>query len=195
MKYNLFVMAIITLQEVFDIVIMMLGVGYIFMDIPLVLGRNAQGFSWKRLKAAVIVTAPAVVLHELAHKFVGAAVCLLTTFHAAYFWLGMGIVLKWLQSPIVFFVPGYVSIHCATMPCLVGPLETALTAFAGPAVNLVLWLGSAHLLKRKKYSYKKTVLLVVTQKINMFLFIFNMLPFPIFDGYKLYVGLYAWLMA
>ncbi len=188
-------MAIITLKEIFDVIIMMLGVGYIFMDIPLVLGRNAHSFSWKRLKAAVIMTAPAVVFHELAHKFVGMAVGLLTTFHAAYFWLGMGIILKWLQSPIVFFVPGYVSIHCGTIPCSIGPLETALTAFAGPAVNLLLWLGAGYLLKQKKYSYRKTVILVVTQKINMFLFIFNMLPFPIFDGYKVYLGLYAWLFS
>lgn len=187
-------MQIISIQEIFDIIIMTLAVGYIFMDVPLFRTRT-KGFSWQRLKFAAMMTAPAIVLHELAHKFIGLAVGLLTTFHAAYFWLGIGVVLKWLQSPIFFFVPGYVSITCQSLPCSVGPLQQALTAVSGPAVNLLLWLGAAYYLKKQNYNYKTTVLLYVTKQINMFLFIFNMLPFPIFDGYKFYLGIYAWLIS
>lgn len=189
-------MMIISLREVFDIVVMTLAVGYIFMDIPVILGRRAmQGFSWERLRLAMLMTAPAIVLHELAHKFVGLAVGLVTEFHAAYFWLFIGVVLKIVQAPVLFFVPGYVSIFCASSPCVVGPLQQALTAVSGPLVNLGLWLGAAYVLKKRHFSYRKTVLLFVTKKINMFLFFFNMLPLPIFDGFKFYYGLYVWILS
>ncbi len=187
-------MPIISIQEIIDILVMTFAVGYIFMDVPLLKTRIGR-FSWQRLKFAAMMTAPAIVLHELAHKFVGLAVGLITTFHAAYFWLGVGIMLKWVNSPFMFFVPGYVSMYCPTLPCAIGPLQQAFTAVSGPLVNLALWLGAGYLLKRKKYSYKTTVLLYVTKQINMLLFIFNMLPFPIFDGFKFYQGIFAWLMA
>ncbi|MBI4016874.1 MAG: M50 family metallopeptidase [Candidatus Aenigmarchaeota archaeon] len=186
-------MQVISVQEIIDIVIMTLAVGYIFIDLPVLKTRTTK-FSWQRLKFAAMMTAPAIVLHELAHKFVGLGVGLITTFHAAYFWLGIGIVLKSLHSPLLFFVPGYVSITCPAVPCAVGPLQQAFTAVSGPLVNLALWLGAAYLLKNKKCNYRTTVLFFVTKQINMFLFIFNMLPFPIFDGFKFYQGVFLWFV-
>lgn len=181
----------LSLREVFDIILMTVAVGFIFMDLPS--GRR-QMAGWQRFKIAMLMTAPAVVLHELAHKFVGLAVGLVTEFHAAYVWLVIGIVLKIVQSPLLFFVPGYVSIYCV-QPCSVGPLQQAVTAVSGPLVNLVLWLGAAYVLKKKRLSYRRMVIFFVTKQINMFLFFFNMLPFPIFDGFKFYQGLYIWIVS
>jgi Zn-dependent protease len=67
-----------------------------------------------------------------------------------------------------------------------------MTAFAGPAVNLVLFLATFLLLKSRSFvkNNKKYVpLLFITSRINIFLFIFNMLPIPMFDGWKVYSGL------
>ena len=86
----------------------------------------------------------------------------------------------------IFFVPAYVSITGST-----SPFNYSIVAIAGPAVNLLLWLIALLLLKSEsvRKNHKLVPWLVVTKKINLFLFIFNMLPIPGFDGAKVYQGL------
>ena len=81
----------------------------------------------------------------------------------------------------MFFVPGFVSIGGYGTH-----LQYAITALAGPLLNLALWLGASYWLKIKRYRKKYYLLLLLTKRINMFLFIFNMLPIPGFDGYKVF---------
>lgn len=182
---------LITLRELIDIVIMTAVVGYIFMDfLRFRRTHYTHGFDWESFKFACLVTAPALIFHELAHKFTAVAYGLQATFHAAYTWLGIGVLLKMLGTGFIFFVPGYVSIGCAVPPCSIEPATSALIAFAGPGLNLVLFLGSSWLLKHKKFKTRTKLLLYVTKQINLFLFIFNMLPIPLFDGFKVYSGLW-----
>jgi len=82
-------------------------------------------------------------------------------------------------------VPGFVSYSGA----VVEPLARALIAFSGPAVNLLLFLFATASIKRRWFKSKYLPILVLTKQINLFLFIFNMLPIPGFDGYKVFVGL------
>ncbi|MBW2985578.1 M50 family metallopeptidase [Candidatus Woesearchaeota archaeon] len=173
-----------SLQELIDVIIMTLALGFIFKDIfvrpsspydPLTYYKKK--INLENFKFAIIATAPAVILHELAHKFVAIAYGLEATFHAHYFFLGIGILMKLLNFGFIFFVPGYV-IHSG----LATHFQTAAIAVAGPLVNLVLWLGSAFILKQKNVKKKYIPLLFLTKKINMFLFIFNMLPIRPFDG-------------
>lgn len=179
-------------------VIMTVVVGYIFMDMfDIDRHKNTQGYDplehykhvrsgidFTNLKFAILVTAPAIVLHELAHKFTSLALGTAATFHASYFWLFIGAMLKWFNTGFVFFVPGYVS-HSAAIP----PLYSAAIAFAGPAVNLLLWLGSWIALKTvKKLNPMTLKVLGFTKQINMFLFFFNMIPFGFFDGAKVLDG-------
>ena len=138
-------------------------------------------------KFAVIATAPAIILHELGHKFVAMAFGMVAIFKAAYMWLGLGLLLKF--TGFVFFVPAYVSIYNPTGQAII-PSVYSLIAFAGPAVNLVLWLLSVVALRRNWFNEKYRPLLYLTKQINMFLFIFNMLPIPGFDGLKVYQGLF-----
>lgn len=190
-------MPLIILGEIIDLVIMTIFVGYIFSDIipirresydPLV--HYKRKFDIEGLKFAIMATAPAIILHELAHKFTALGFGLNAIFFAFYrnsFTLMLGIltiISKLTGFGFMFFVPGFVGISGDGTN-----LEFALTAFAGPFVNLVLWLGSWYLLKNKLYKKKHYLLLLLTQRINMFLFIFNMLPLPGFDGYKVFVGL------
>jgi len=167
-----------SLWELFDVIVMTLAVGYIFKDL---FSRIENPFLF-----SCLVTAPALLLHELGHKFVGLAFGLDATFHAAYFWLIIGVALKLAQFPFLFFVPAYVSLGGGD----IGPLASALTSVAGPGVNLLLFLLSWGLLQQKKLKTRTFLFLTVTKQINLFLFVFNMLPIPGFDGLKFYQGIY-----
>ena len=190
-------MPLITFGEIIDLVIMTVFVGYIFSGIipvrresyePLIHYR--RGFDFEGLKFAILATAPAIIFHELAHKFVALGFGLDAVFYAFYrstFTLMLGIftiISKLAGFGFMFFVPGFVGISGNGTH-----LQFALTAFAGPFINLILWLLPWYLIENKIYRKKHYLLLVLTSRINMFLFIFNMLPLPGFDGYKVFIGL------
>ncbi len=183
---------IVSLSEVIDVVVMTGIVGYIFMDIFRFQRQEfATGFDWQGLKFACLVTAPALILHELAHKFTAIAFGMEATFHAAYTWLGLGVILKLLHFGFIFFVPAYVSIGCASSEsCTLAPLHGSVIAFAGPAANLLIFLACWLLLKNQKIQGTTRQIIYISKQINLFLFIFNMLPIPMFDGLKVYQGLW-----
>jgi Zn-dependent protease len=180
-----------SIGELIDVVVMSAVVGYIFSDLlarfrpakdPLLEFRGNM-FQWENFKFAVYVTAPAILLHELGHKFVAMSFGMQATFHAAYFWLGIGVLLKLMNFPFIFFVPAYVSIFGMGTP-----IQSAISSVAGPAVNALLWLLSS-LVLRMKIRKKYVPLIFLTGKVNMFLFIFNMIPIPGFDGYQFFSGI------
>jgi len=174
---------IVSFREIIDVLIMTVAVGYIFMDL---FRTKPYGFDKKAFQFACMVTAPALIAHELAHKFVAVSYGMQATFHAAYFWLILGVVLKLMRTGFIFFVPAYVSIGGA----LAQGVPLALTAGAGPFLNFVLFVASWALLKQKRLKRSTFIFLHVTKQINLFLFIFNMLPIPMFDGMKFYTGIY-----
>ena len=185
-------MAFITLNEIFDIILMTAALGYIFADS---FGKYSHatkrhieqdydpltdykpGYDWQSFKFACYVTAPAIILHELGHKVTALMFGLQATFHAAYEWLGIGILLKLLNFGFIFFVPAFVS-HSGNAT----PIQSALIAFAGPGVNLLLWLSSSLAVKQKLCQKKYIAFFALTKRINMFLFFFNMIPIFGFDG-------------
>lgn len=195
-----------TLKELFDVIMMTLGVGFIFMDSfglqtmrhtvksyvedPVAyyqnaLGKKVSSFNWNNLWLACLITAPAVIFHELAHKIAAISYGLQATFHAAYFWLSFGIIMKLLNTGFIFFVPGYVSFSGAPTP-----VASGIIAFAGPFLNVVLWFTCWFILKFKPIpiSTKTMQILAATRFINGFLFIFNMIPLGFFDGAKVLEG-------
>jgi Zn-dependent protease len=190
-------MAFFTLHELLDIIIMIAAIGFIFKDMfrkPLdpnedpyeAFKRHKQFINWDDLKFAVIVIAPAILLHELGHKFVAMGFGLSATFYAAYLWLALGVVLKLMGVGLIFFVPAYVAHSAAALPW-----QSSLIAFAGPFVNLLLWFGSWYILRSVKHLTKtQRIALAVTKKVNLFLFIFNMIPIPPFDGGHVVLGLW-----
>ncbi|MBW3015343.1 hypothetical protein KY330_02900 [Candidatus Woesearchaeota archaeon] len=186
---------ILTFTEMRDIILMSLFVGYILKDIFKFRTKTSRVYEpleeYKQhdlsgLKLAIIVTAPAIILHEFGHKFLAIAFGMQAEFHAAYTWLIVGLILKMLNTGIIFFVPAYISI---TGGANVTALQYSLVAFAGPVVNLILWLGTRYYIKHFKTKEKYLPALVFTSRINMLLFIFNMLPIPGFDGWKVYSGI------
>jgi len=182
---------IISLKEILDILLMSVIVGYIFMGIfKFSQDKFQTGFDWKSFKFAILVTAPAIILHELGHKFTALVFGFTATFHAAYPWLGIGVLLRLLHTGFIFFVPAYVQIGCTAKDCVIPPLQSSAIAFAGPFVNLTIFFICWILLKRKDLTKNTKLVLHITKQINLFLFIFNMLPIPMFDGYKVYSGIW-----
>ncbi len=190
-------MPIITLPEIIDIIVMTVAIGYIFSKFfkrepqegydPLTYyKKNAL---WEDIKYGAMIAAPAVVLHELAHKFVAMGFGASATLHApALFGIPYGmyllvILLIHLNFPILFFVGGYVS-HSA-LPAL----ASSMVAFSGPLINLVLWLGGMYLIKHNLVKRKYFTTISMMAKLNMFFFIFNMIPLPGFDGFHVFSGL------
>ncbi len=176
---------ILSLAELLDLVIMTAALGYIFMDMfkrpsanPLEQNPTG-GFTWNDFWYATAVVAPSIILHEMAHKFTALYFGLEATFHAALKWLAFGIVLKLLQTGFIFFVPGYVTVSRGA-----SALEHATIAFVGPAMHLVLWLGTWYYLE--EYTVQNGRFWGLTMQVNKFLFILNMLPIPGFDGFSVY---------
>lgn len=194
-------MAFISLIEIWRILVMSLGIGFIFSfliqkkpDSEDVVDKFRSRYSSRfhldgdNILYATAIAAPGVILHELAHKFTAISFGLEATFYAAYLFLGIAILLILIGFPLVFFVPGYVSI--------IGngtPLEYALIAFAGPLFNLVVFGVSWYVVRNsRKFKLSKNALYAwgVSKKINLFLFVFNLLPIPGFDGWSVYSNLW-----
>ncbi len=200
-------MALISLIEIWRMIVMSLGVGFIFSfmierrrtpeDIVEEYKKrySQSNVMIKNILFATMIAAPGIVLHELAHKFVAMSFGLEATFYASYFFLALAIVLILVKFPFVFFVPGYVSISSAGTALTGASLNYAyaLIAFAGPLFNLVVFLFSWFMEKnarRFKISKNAAYAFGVSKKINLFLFVFNLLPIPGFDGWSVYSNLW-----
>jgi Zn-dependent protease len=186
---------VFSFTEIFDMAIMSLVVGFIFSGIfSQIKSRDVLDqylkpmsglFDWEAIKRAIIVIAPAIILHEFGHKFVAMAFGLSAQFNAAYGWLAFGAILKIIGSPFLFFVPAYVS-----FPAIATPLQSVLIGVAGPAVNGLLYLFSKYMVHRKqKISQTRHLMWVLSAKINGFLCIFNLIPIPGFDGFHVFYNL------
>lgn len=210
---------VFTVFEIVDMVLMSLIIGYLFKDAFRAPERKEDVLDQYRRRAfdprhgrwndfwwAVALIAPAIILHEMAHKFSAMAYGLTATFHAAcsttdlalggsFFGFAcnlqlLAVALKTMGFNFLIFIPGYVSISGGATH-----LQQALISFMGPAVHLVFWLGLAIYFRKfpKKVRRLKTrqrEFLHFFKLINMILFIFNMLPIPGFDGFWFFLNLY-----
>lgn len=136
-------------------------------------------FSIPGLILATILFSTGFILHELAHKYVAQGYGLWAEFR-----LNMtGVLLTALSvfSPLKFIAPGAVVISG-----LADRDKMGRTAVAGPIVNIIITtallivmpaLGSGWLFEA----------VLAGASINSFLAVFNLIPFSIFDGHKVYV--------
>jgi Zn-dependent protease len=100
-----------------------------------------------------------------------------------YGWYILVIIMQLANMPLFFFVGGYV-IH-SPLPFF----QSALVSLAGPVTNLLLYLGAVALVRFKLVESKYYGILTMAAKLNMFLFFFNLIPFPGFDGYNAIMNL------
>ncbi len=184
-------MTFLSLSEIFNLIVMTIAVGYIFSGRFVVpkkqdplLNYQKNSF-WEDFKFAILVAAPGVILHELMHKIIAIAFGLHAVFKAYWFGLGLGIILKLINAPFLILAPAFVEISGN-----VSSLESMLISFAGPGTNLALFLIAFFMLKKKKMKQKEMMIWGLTKHINLVLFIFNMIPIPPLDGFKVFYGLW-----
>jgi Zn-dependent protease len=188
---------VFTISELVQIGITVIAIGFIFSgyikkpklydDVENFFGggRFSHLFDWEDFKFSTMIVAPAIILHEFGHKFVGIALGYHSYFTAWPTGLGLGVVLRLIGSRFLLFAPGFVNIT-GNVPAS----EMAIIAFAGPLVNLILFAGSWAMLESGKFR-KHARALHISKMINMWLFIFNMIPFGPLDGAKVLRGLLA----
>ncbi len=174
------------LDELIYIAVTVLALGYIFMDF---FRRPSTEFyqylkpGWREFKLSALAAIPSVVFHELGHKLVAMSFGGIAVYRVHEL-LFLGVVLKAIGFPFIFFIPAYVIVQNISIAW-----QFALTALAGPLVNLSVLIISRIICKYELVSGDKYMFFLVLQKLNMWLFIFNMLPFPGTDGYNFLIGL------
>ncbi len=174
--------------EVLYLALVTLAIGYIFMDLVPVskpIYSLYKKFDWNRFKFACLIAAPGIILHELGHKFVAIYFGFNAVFEIWGFGLVLGIFLKAIGSGFILFAPGYVLINGVT-----NYAQEFFISFAGPIVNLILFGASWLLLNRLKLTRNQAIGLYLMKQINLWLFIFNMIPIPPLDGSKVFYSLF-----
>ncbi|MBS3174502.1 hypothetical protein J4440_01345 [Candidatus Woesearchaeota archaeon] len=175
---------VFSIIEILNIILATLIVGYIFTGIVKIKKDNIlslKRFDWDEFRFSLLVSAPGVILHELAHKFIAIGFGLHSFFQVWPLGLAIGVILKLLGSGFILLAPGYVTTIGAT------PLESSLVALSGPILNLLLFLIAKLFVDYKKNMGRKQALFwLYTKEVNKWLFIFNILPIPPLDGYKAY---------
>ena len=173
-------MAFISLLEILYLIILTIIIGYIFSGF---IRRPATEheiyekiFNWGDFKTSIIVAAPAVILHELGHKFSAILFGLDAVLHIFWEGLGLAIFLKLINSPFLIIAPAYVSISGQATA-----FQGFITAFSGPLVNLILAIIFLILISLNIFPLLSSYGFMI----NTWIALFNMIPIWNFDGKKI----------
>jgi Zn-dependent protease len=183
------------IYEVIDILVLSLILGFIFS------GLFGERFKLKSIYYGFLVSAPAIILHEIAHKISAYLFgienpIIYSACSSAYLFSGSSDFFSWYCIILIgavtlkifgftplFFIPAFVSFKTSS-----SPLVLAFIAFSGPLMNLLLWIISILLMKIDKFS-KYHRIFEISAKINILLFIINILPLPGFDGWHILINI------
>ena len=135
-------------------------------------------FTIAGLVVAVMLFSAGFILHELAHKYVAQGYGLWAEFRLSL--MGALLTAVSILSPLKFIAPGAVMISGPTDKERMGR-----TAIAGPVVNIVIASSLVGLLQIIPTGWLSEAL-VAGAAINSFLAVFNLIPFAIFDGQKVF---------
>ena len=175
-----------TLAEVRDLTIATIVLGFLFSIALRTFEVTTSSSVFVNFLTAIAIVAPALILHELAHKFVAQKYgC-----KANYVLWPMGAVMAVLITlltggRVIFAALGAVMI-ATTYSTRLGYRFVGLTneelgkiSWSGPVVNLAIALIS-FALKPMNPIFFETVILI-----NLIIAIFNLIPFPPLDGSKI----------
>ncbi len=169
-----------TVREVRDIIISMSVIALIFAYI--FSGRNLLNPNFIVLiPITFIAVGLGFVLHEMAHKFVA----IRYGFWAEYKLWAEGLILAVIVAVAIGFVfaaPGAVYIHGNH----ISREQNGKISLAGPATNIIL-AGFFFLLMQYSVSSQIIMLLgLLGFTVNSFLALFNLIPFSVLDGAKVF---------
>jgi len=193
-------MYIIDYVEILEIFATTLVIGYLFShfitaphrDLKFYANKFNKLWNWLDVKYSMMVVGPAIILHEFGHKIAAISMGFSSRFFGIItggkiVWYGaiVGFVLRIVSAPFMFLIPGYVAPAYEGAWAGMTATQMSLIAFAGPAVNLALFIVFWALLKSDKFP-KWNRLFYISKIVNMWLFILNMLPISPLDGYKVW---------
>jgi len=136
------------------------------------------------LVASFVAVVTAFLLHELAHKIVAQRYGCFAEFR--YSLMGLAIGLLTAAFGFLFAMPGAVMISGT-----VDARQTVRISAAGPGTNLTIAgaFAAVAFLSGSSTSASASVVLVLVGMVafvNLFLAVFNLLPFPPLDGFKIF---------
>jgi Zn-dependent protease len=159
-------------------------VRHIVIGVILVSGVGLSFFAprvfsdWLAVTAAVFFFTAGFIIHELTHKAVAQRYGMWAEFRLSTF--GAALTLLSAVSPLKIIAPGAVVIAGNTTPDRIGR-----TAAAGPTTNILiasLLLGLAEML----HPIGLLEAMLAGAAINAFMALFNLIPFGVFDGLKVF---------
>ncbi len=151
-----------------------------WLAVSLIFGIAFVGISpllFAAIPIALITAGIGFLLHELAHKYVAQRYNCWAEFRANNSALLLGVLISF--TGFVLVAPGGVYIHGATAK------QHGRIAFAGPMTNVLLAI-IFYLLAGLVAAPLLTEVMKYGFRINALLGVFNMIPFPPFDGYSVW---------
>jgi len=146
-----------------------------------------MGWSWTEISVFALLLTVSFLIHEMAHKFVAQKRGLWAEFRLTKW--GAVVTLISVFTPLRLISPGAVMIA--------GPAtldEIGKISIAGPITNLtfsLMFLAAANAVSGPFY-----VLFLLLASFNAFIAVFNLIPFGILDGFKIYSwNKKIWIMA
>jgi Zn-dependent protease len=167
-----------TSHEIRDIIISMLVIAGVFAYI--ISGRTLGAYFLNLIPITLVAVGLGFVLHELAHKFVAVRY----GFFAEYRMWVEGLVLAIITASFgfLFAAPGAVYIHGDH----ISREENGKISLAGPLTNIALAVIFFLLKPSLSFSPFLSAIISLGFLINSFLALFNLIPFSIFDGAKIF---------
>jgi len=167
-----------TSNEIRDIIISTLVIAFVFAFI--FSGRNI-GATITLMPVTLVAVGLGFIFHELAHKYVA----IRYGYWAEYkMWLE-GLFLALVTAVVfgfVFAAPGAVYIHGT----YIREDENGKISLAGPVTNLILALLFIMLMHLSAFSGIFYYLFALGATVNSFLAFFNLIPFSVLDGAKVF---------
>ena len=172
------------LKHLIPAVLLIIGIGFSIVFYANLFDNNYyanMGWGWTEMSIFAVLLTASFLIHEMAHKFTAQKSGLWAEFRLTKW--GAIITLFSVFTPIRLISPGAVMISGPARLKDIGKIS-----IAGPAINLslsLLFLGAAGA-AYNALSLPYYVLFLTIASFNAFIAVFNLIPFGILDGFKIY---------
>jgi len=169
------------LKHLIPATLLIIGIGFSIVFYNQIFGNNyfgIIGWGWTEISVFALLLTASFLIHEMAHK---------VTAQRRGFWaefrltkIGALLTLISVFTPFRLISPGAVMIS--------GPVrlnDMGKISIAGPVTNLslsLIFLGAAY----TPITYAYSALFLLIASFNAFIAVFNLIPFGILDGFKIY---------
>lgn len=174
--------------ELRQLMLSALVIAFAFSIKYLVFGR----YRLEYVSATILAVILAFIPHELSHRYIARRLGYYARYRVWLLGLALAIILPLLTfGSLIFAAPGAVVIYPKYPFSYISRRDYGLIALAGPLANIIVGYTSLVLLTTMKtfiytYPFLLTLILFVIMEINLWLAMFNLIPFPPLDGSKVF---------